>query len=171
MHKDSDESVIASIPLKNAQATKRLARLIAPHLQRGDIIGLTGELGAGKSHFARALIACRLAALDRSEDIPSPSFTLVQTYSLDGIDLWHVDLYRLADVSEIGELGLEEAFEEGIVVVEWIDRLDPGAPARELRLSLQFLTNSENGRLARLEARGPNWPWFCGVLEQMRGNP
>ena len=59
------------------------------------MVGLSGGLGAGKSTFARALIAARLAALGRAEDIPSPSYTLVQTYDLDGVELWHADLYRL----------------------------------------------------------------------------
>ena len=68
--------------LADAAATERLARAIAPHLAAGDLVGLSGGLGAGKSTFARALIAARLAALGRAEDIPSPSYTLVQTYDL-----------------------------------------------------------------------------------------
>ena len=103
----------STLTLPDTAATERLARAIAPHLGPGDFLGLTGGLGAGKSTFARALIAARLAALGRAEDIPSPSYTLVQTYDLDGVELWHADLYRLASAGEIAELGLEDAFAIG----------------------------------------------------------
>ena len=76
-----------------------------------------------KSHFARALIQSRLAAIGRFEDVPSPTFTLVQCYDLGSVDLWHADLYRLTSPSECDELGLVDAFESAICLVEWPDRL------------------------------------------------
>ena len=118
----------STLTLADPAATDRLARAIAPHLGAGDFVGLTGGLGAGKSLFARALIGARLAALGRAEDVPSPSYTLVQTYDLGAVELWHADLYRLGGAGEIAELGLEEAFATAICLVEWADRLGPALP-------------------------------------------
>ncbi len=154
----------ASFTLPDAAATAALARAVAPRLGPGDLLGLLGGLGAGKSHFARALIAARLAALGRSEDIPSPSYTLVQSYDLDGVELWHADLYRVASPDEIFELGLEEAFESAICVVEWVDRLGPALPARRLTLALDFAPDGPDARRATLDAAGPGWDWLPAVL-------
>lgn len=155
------------ILLDSPEATTRLASLMAPLLGPGDVIGLAGDLGAGKSLFARALISTRLAELGRVEDIPSPSFTLVQTYDLDNTELWHVDLYRLADPGEMLELGIEDAFSASIVLVEWIDRLDPDGPPRELRLDLEFVEGNEAGRRARITPRGEGWSWLEEIIRQM----
>ena len=87
--------------------TKTLATEIKEYLQNGDVILLKGEIGAGKSHFARSLIQ---AAIDKVEEVPSPTFTLVQTYDTKIGSIWHADLYRLSDQSEIFELGLIDAF-------------------------------------------------------------
>ena len=109
----------------DAGLTTGLARALAPELRAGDTLMLDGPVGAGKSHFARALIRARLA--NPAEDVPSPTFTLVQTY--DGTPpLWHADLYRLTDPVEIEELGLLDALPESIALIEWPDRMVP-APA------------------------------------------
>ncbi|MCB1351643.1 MAG: tRNA (adenosine(37)-N6)-threonylcarbamoyltransferase complex ATPase subunit type 1 TsaE [Rhodobacteraceae bacterium] len=155
--------------LEDPDATSRLARRIAPHLRAGDVLELHGGLGAGKSHFARAVIAARLAPLGRHEDIPSPTYTLVQTYDLGGIELWHADLYRLGDPDEIAELGLSEAFETAIVLVEWASRLGPEAPPRALSLSLDFAPGDAEGRLLRIKPRGGGWDWLAGVLGGAKG--
>lgn len=156
--------------LTDEDATVQLARTIAPHLQAGDTLGLTGGLGVGKSLFARALISERLAAIDSVEDIPSPSFTLVQTYDLGSVELWHADLYRLGDMNEISELGLEDAFSTAICVVEWADRLaSRGAqgswPRRALMLDLEFASGGPGVRHAHLAARGEGWDWLPNVLD------
>jgi tRNA threonylcarbamoyladenosine biosynthesis protein TsaE len=150
--------------LRDPAATEGLARAMAPHLGAGDMLGLVGDLGAGKSSFARALIAARLEALGRAEEIPSPSFTLVQTYDLGDVELWHADLYRLGSVGEIIELGLQEAFSGAITLVEWADRLGAAAPARRLELRLDFVPGDDDARLARLTAHGPGWDWLPGAL-------
>lgn len=155
-----------ALTLATPAATDALARALAPHLVAGDTLALAGDLGAGKSHLARALIAARLAALGRREDIPSPSYTLVQTYDLGDVDLWHADLYRLGDVGELVELGLDEAFGRSITVVEWADRLGPMLPPRHLGLTLDFLPDDE-ARRATLSARGPGWDWLPAVLEEV----
>lgn len=155
------------ILVDNPEATSRLAALISPHLAPGDVVGLVGDLGAGKSHFARALIATRLAALGRREEIPSPSFTLVQTYDLGDTEIWHVDLYRLGDPDEICELGIDDAFETCIVLVEWIDRVGTLKPDRVLRIELDFDNEDQLKRWIRLTPTGEGWDWLPRVLGQM----
>ncbi len=113
-------------------ATERLAQCFAPLLGPGDCVLLAGPIGAGKTHFCRAFIRARLA---RTEDVPSPTFTLVQTYDAD-VEIWHADLYRLTHPDEARELGLEEAFERAICLVEWPDRLGGAAPAGAIRIEL-----------------------------------
>lgn len=156
-----------TLTLADPGATAALARAIGPRLGPGDFVGLHGDLGAGKSAFARAVIAGRLAALGRVEDIPSPSFTLVQIYELDGVELWHVDLYRLGSAGEIGELGLDEAFERAICLVEWAERLGDTAPARRLDLALGFVEGAEDARTATLSTRGAGWGWLDDALAEV----
>ncbi|MBP1805129.1 tRNA (adenosine(37)-N6)-threonylcarbamoyltransferase complex ATPase subunit type 1 TsaE [Rubellimicrobium aerolatum] len=115
--------------------TARLAARLAPRLGPGDTILLSGPLGAGKSAFARALIRARLD--DPAAEVPSPTFTLVQTYGEGGDSLWHADLYRLSHPDEVAELGLLAAMEEAICLIEWPDRLGPFTPVGALRLDLE----------------------------------
>ncbi len=112
-----------SLLLATPDATDALARHVAPGLRAGDTLLLEGPIGAGKTHFARAIIKARLAALGRAEDVPSPTFTLVQTYDAGPVEIWHADLYRLTHPDEALELGLEDAFGSAICLVEWPDRL------------------------------------------------
>ncbi len=151
--------------LADPAATDQLAHAIAPHLGPGDTLALSGGLGAGKSHFARALIGARLSALGRSEPIPSPSYTLVQTYELDGVQLWHADLYRLSGAEELTELGLDEAFSSAICIVEWPDRLGHARPARVLDLRLDFAGGSDEMRRLTVSVTGI-WPWLSEALAE-----
>lgn len=116
--------------LPDPAATERLGAWFAPHLRAGDCLLLEGPIGAGKSLFARSFIQSRLG---RAEDVPSPTFTLVQTYEAD-LEVWHADLYRLSHPDEVFELGLEAAFDTGICLIEWPDRLGRFAPGGALRL-------------------------------------
>lgn len=103
--------------------TALLARLLAVTARPGQSILLDGPVGAGKTHFARAFIRARQG--DLAEDVPSPTYTLVQTYDDPmGTEIWHADLYRLTDPSELDELGLEEAQDNAICLIEWPDRLE-----------------------------------------------
>lgn len=145
-----------SIPLHGPDATAALAAAIAPLCRGGDVIALWGGIGAGKSHFARALIATRLATAGRSEDIPSPTFTLVQSYDADGIEIWHSDLYRLSHPDEVLELGLEDAFDHALCLIEWPDRLGADLPAHALHLHLDPGAGPDD-RIARLQATGGGW--------------
>mgnify|MGYP005843981405 CR=1 FL=1 len=147
----SDAGTTLHLPCPDATAA--FARALAPRLQPGDTLLLSGDLGSGKSHFARAAILARLAA---PEDVPSPTYTLVQTYAdTAGTEIWHADLYRLGDVAEIEELGLSGALETAICLIEWPDRLGPLSP-----LGAMHLTLTPTGAQARnldLRWRDPRW--------------
>jgi tRNA threonylcarbamoyl adenosine modification protein YjeE len=121
------------IDLPNEDATTRLGQALATLLRAGDSLLLDGPIGTGKSHLARALIRARLGP---EEDVPSPTFTLVQTYQGDP-DIWHADLYRLTHPDEVVELGLEDAFATAICLIEWPDRLGSILPDNPMRLTLE----------------------------------
>jgi len=157
----------ATLILDGPDATDSLARAIAPRLRPSDVVGLVGGLGAGKSHFARSLILSRLNEAGRDEEVPSPSFTLVQTYEAGGVDIWHADLYRLGSMDEIGELGLEDAFGRAICIVEWADRLGSAAPSRMLTLTLDFDGDDDARRVATIEARGSGWDWLPETVRRV----
>jgi len=153
------ESVGRSHDLPDEAATAALAQRLAPLLQAGDVIALLGDLGAGKTSFARALIN----ALDGPpEEVPSPTFTLVQTYQRGGLELWHFDLYRLEEPDEVWELGLEEAQAEGVSLIEWADRLGAALPADRLELHLQ---QAGEGRRALLLGFG-DWSERLEAMEE-----
>jgi tRNA threonylcarbamoyladenosine biosynthesis protein TsaE len=110
-----------SMPLPDETTTEQLGATLAQRLKRGDIVGLKGELGAGKTTLARAIV--RAAAEDPELIVPSPTFTLVEVYDTPKGPYWHFDLYRLETPEQVYELGWEEAQAEGIVLVEWPERL------------------------------------------------
>ena len=128
--------------------TSDLAQRIGAVLRPGSVLLLNGSVGAGKTHFSRALIQSLLPV---PEDVPSPTFTLVQVYDGDHGEIWHADLYRLSSPDEVVELGLQEAFETAICLVEWPDRLGELTPPDAL--SLTFTAESDTTR--RIEAVGP----------------
>jgi len=125
----------AELTLAHEAATTALAGVIKPVLGAGDVLLLAGPVGAGKSFFARALISAMLADHGLVEDIPSPTFTLVQTYQAGDLEIWHSDLYRLTSVDEVAELGLLDAFATALCLVEWPDRLGEELPADALTLA------------------------------------
>lgn len=126
--------------LADEAATIAAAQALAPHLSAGQAILLEGDLGAGKSTFARALIrALPLAdgSLAPDEIVPSPTFTLLQTYERGLGPVYHFDLYRLSDPEEVWELGWEEAQADGLSLIEWPQRLGPLRPKSSLALNLR----------------------------------
>lgn len=142
--------------LRSPAATEALACWLAPRLAAGDWLLLEGPLGAGKTALARALVGARLAAAGApAEEVPSPSFTLVQTYAAGGLEIRHADLYRLGGPADVAELGLDEGAEAALTLVEWPDRLGPLAPARALRLTLAPDPACDARRRADVEARDP----------------
>jgi len=139
-----------TLSLPDEAATTRFGRQLAHVLRIGDTLLLEGDVGAGKSHLARAIIH---ELMDVPEDVPSPTFTLVQTYDTSVGTIWHADLYRLADASEVEELGLNEAFSSAICLIEWPDRLH-AAPTDALHVSL---TTDGDGRRVTLHATDTSW--------------
>jgi tRNA threonylcarbamoyladenosine biosynthesis protein TsaE len=120
------------IDVPDEAATAALATRLAAIARRGDVIALRGELGVGKTSFARAFIR----ALGGTGEVPSPTFTLVQVYELPAATVWHFDAYRLRDPQEAWELGIEDAFAEGLSLVEWPERFGELLPARRLEVAL-----------------------------------
>jgi tRNA threonylcarbamoyladenosine biosynthesis protein TsaE len=109
------------MPLADETATEQLGATLAARLRPGDVVGLKGELGAGKTTLARAIL--RAAAGDPGLIVPSPTFTLVEVYETPAGIYWHFDLYRLETPEQVFELGWEEARAGGIVLLEWPERL------------------------------------------------
>ena len=123
------------VDLPDEAATAALAARLAAQVAPGDIIALRGDLGVGKTSFARAFIRARG---DADEEVPSPTFTLVQIYQTDAVAIWHFDLYRLEAAEEAWELGIEEAFASGVSLIEWPERLASLLPQRRLEITLDF---------------------------------
>ncbi|MFN4100773.1 MAG: tRNA (adenosine(37)-N6)-threonylcarbamoyltransferase complex ATPase subunit type 1 TsaE [Pararhodobacter sp.] len=137
------------VSLPDPAATDSLATRLAGLVGPGDALLLEGQIGAGKTHFARALIR----ALGVVEEVPSPTFTLVQTYEA-GFEIWHADLYRLTHPDEAVELGLTEAFETALCLVEWPRKL--GADRPKQALILHFSLSGEGREIAFL-SDNPDW--------------
>lgn len=140
--------------LADEAATAALAARLARAAAARDLIALRGPLGAGKTAFARAFIQSRATAAGRPEiaaRVPSPTFTLVQSYALPDAALWHFDLYRLGDAEELWELGWEEA-RDGVTLVEWPERAEERMPADRLDLALD--PQADETRIVRLAGPG-----------------
>jgi len=136
--------------LPTLEATADLARSLAPLLRSGDVIALHGGLGAGKTTLSRALIE---ALIGRETDVPSPTYTLVQTYDGPDFPIFHMDLYRLETADEVFELGWDET-QDGLALIEWPDRAGVHLPEWRLDLTLEILGDT---RKAILEPRGEDW--------------
>ncbi len=137
------------IDLRDEAATAALAARLAALARAGDVIALAGELGTGKTTFARAFIA----ASGSGEIVPSPTFTLAQLYDIGATVIWHFDCYRLKDPEEAWELGIEEAFCDGISLIEWPERLGPLLPKRRLYITLAA-GNAPTARRATIDPGG-----------------
>ncbi len=138
-----------TINLPKETDTAALGFKFAPLLEAGDVICLSGPLGVGKTTLARAMIK----AFSGVEEVPSPTFTLVEIYQGAGLALWHFDLYRLERKDEIWELGFEDALVEGVSVIEWPERIIESLPASSLVLKLEV---TAEGRKAIIIS-GPKW--------------
>ena len=130
----TDTGMNMTLALPTEADTAALGARLAGLAMPGDCFLLEGPIGAGKSHLARAFIRARLGRL---EDVPSPTFTLVQVYEAGAVEVWHADLYRLTHPDEVWELGLDEAFDRAITLVEWPNRLGDHLPLQAMRLRLE----------------------------------
>ena len=140
------------LSLPDEAATQALGRALAGALQPGEAICLAGPLGAGKSTLARALVR---ALTQPDEEVPSPTFTLVQFYEGARLNVAHFDLYRLSSADEAYEIGLDEALDEGAAVIEWPERLEGDLPRDRLDVEIALSETGEGeGRTARLTPHG-----------------
>ncbi|HIB19048.1 MAG TPA: tRNA (adenosine(37)-N6)-threonylcarbamoyltransferase complex ATPase subunit type 1 TsaE [Alphaproteobacteria bacterium] len=134
--------------LPDLNAVQRFAQALAPLIQPGDVIELKGTIGVGKTTFARALIR----TLGGKEEVLSPTFTLVQTYHLDRLTVWHFDLFRLKHPIDIYELGIEEAMSDGLSLIEWPEKMAPYASRHRVEITFSFYIGEI--RKASLKAHG-----------------
>ncbi|HEX3672633.1 MAG TPA: tRNA (adenosine(37)-N6)-threonylcarbamoyltransferase complex ATPase subunit type 1 TsaE [Rhizomicrobium sp.] len=128
----SDSNFKREILLPDLRATETLGARIAAGLRTGDAVALEGDLGAGKTALARAI----LVALGVREDVPSPTFTLVQVYETARVTVSHFDLYRIKSERELNELGFDEALETGAALIEWPERAADRIPKDALHIDL-----------------------------------
>jgi tRNA threonylcarbamoyladenosine biosynthesis protein TsaE len=138
------DSFLTQITLPDEAQTLALGAALAARLTAGDCLALRGGLGVGKTTLARGLIT----ALSGETDVPSPTYTLVQSYDTPKGELWHGDMYRLERPEDCLELGLEDAFLDAICLIEWPDKLGAFLPETAINLTIEF---ADEGRVARLE--------------------
>lgn len=139
--------------LDGPDATQSLGAQLAKDVCAGISLLLSGPTGAGKSLLARSLIQTAQAGAGQPpEDVPSPTFTLVQTYMAGDLEIWHADLYRLSNADELIELGLMDAFDSALTLIEWPDRLGPDQPESAVLIDLAI---SPDGRARTAQISGP----------------
>ncbi len=126
--------IIKTIDLKDEAATQAFGAWLAPFLRAGDVVLLKGALGAGKTTWARGLICSLIGDVE----VPSPTYTLLQTYTAPDFEIWHFDLYRLQQEQEVWELGIEEALDDGVCLIEWPERIDGLLNGTELVVELKI---------------------------------
>ena len=147
---------VLQLELPDLSATQKLGTLLADGLTAGDIISLSGPLGAGKSALARSII---VSANPNETDVPSPTFSLVQTYELaDGTPLWHLDLYRIETPEDAMQLGLDDAFVDAVCLIEWPDRLKNFLPKSTLSIHLHMACGDDVDGVRFADITAPlNW--------------
>ncbi len=146
-----------TLSLPDLDATRDLAARVAALARPGDAIALSGPLGVGKTEFARAFIRAlaRRHGAPPPAEVPSPTFTLVQTYDLGAVSVWHFDLYRLERPEDAVELGMDEALAEGVSLIEWPERLGAGLPRDRLDIAFSYAGKGRpEAREAALAAHG-----------------
>ena len=140
------ESLDLSLP--HLKATRDLADAVAPLLQPGDVLTLEGSIGVGKTTFVRSL----LKALGCSEEVPSPTFNLALTYEVNCLTIWHFDLFRIEHLSDVYELGVEDALENGVCLIEWPKIMTSLLPTEHLEM--KFFYQEEYSRRVSLRGSG-----------------
>ena len=141
---------IKKIEIKNEEDMGGLAKTIGDILQVKDFVALRGDLGAGKTSFSRSLIR---SLGQNDQEVPSPTFTLVQFYELAKFTLWHFDLYRIKHPEEIYELGWEDACHDGVVLTEWSENLGKLIPEDRIEIEI-FFTGKDGERIVTIKGLG-----------------
>lgn len=140
---------VADLRLEDEAATARLGAALAAALRPGEAVCLSGPLGSGKSTLARALVR---AATTAHEEVPSPTFTLVQFYEGPRLKIAHFDLYRTGSPDEAFEIGLDEALDDGAAVIEWPERLEGRLPQDRLDIDIAIEGDARRARIVAVGA-------------------
>ena len=146
----------------NEEETKKIANSLAKLLQKGDIIILSGDLGAGKTKFTEGI----LSFFGLEDEISSPTFNIVNEYKTNDINLYHFDIYRLEDIDEFYEIGGEEYFEKGICIIEWGELLNPILPKDYILIKIEPVENNIYSRLFTIQSHGSNFDNYLKILEK-----
>ena len=145
MRKELTGAAFLKVEITDQKRIEAFAIGLAKICKTGDVLGLNGRLGIGKTTFARALInAIASASGYATELVPSPTYTLMQVYSFGSLEIYHADLYRLENSNEIWELGLEDSFHQGLTIIEWPDRMASLLPSNTLQIFISPGKLSEN---------------------------
>jgi tRNA threonylcarbamoyladenosine biosynthesis protein TsaE len=134
---------------KNEADTKQLAKKLAAKLKPKDVVVLTGELGSGKTKFTEGF----LSYFGLENEISSPTFTIVNEYKKNGLNIYHFDVYRLSDSSEFYEIGGEEYFENGICLIEWGELIEDALPNDYIHITFKKDDKNENNRILIIESK------------------
>lgn len=142
------------------EETLNFGKKLGSYLKKGDIITLTGELGAGKTKFTEGI----LSYFNLENEISSPTFTIVNEYINENINIYHFDVYRLSDSSEFYEIGGEEYFDKGICIIEWAELIEDALPSEYLKVSIIKDNLNENRRIINLEPFGKRFENLINCL-------
>ncbi len=142
------------------EETLNFGKKLGSYLRKGDIITLTGELGAGKTKFTEGI----LSYFNLENEISSPTFTIVNEYINENINIYHFDVYRLSDSSEFYEIGGEEYFDKGICIIEWAELIEDALPSEYLKVSIIKDNLNENRRIMNLEPFGKRFENLVNCL-------
>lgn len=137
----------------NEQDTKNFAKKFASHLKPKDVVVLTGDLGSGKTKFTEGI----LSYFGLENEISSPTFTIVNEYQKNDINIYHFDVYRLEDSSEFYEIGGEEYFENGICIIEWGELIEDALPQDYLHITFEKDEENENVRKLKIDFTTNRW--------------
>ncbi len=155
----------------NALGTKEiidLADIFAKNIDKGDIILMDGPLGIGKTFFSRAIINARcLMDNFEIEEVPSPTFSIIQEYDLRYFSILHLDLVRLENETDLFELGIPDIFDENVIILEWPDLIKKFLPSRFLSVSFFQHNNTKNSRNIELKFFGEGWENIYKPLVRM----
>lgn len=142
-----------SLICKNENETREFAKNLASILKKGDVIVLSGELGAGKTKFVEGI----LEYFNLQDEISSPTFTIVNEYKNDEINIYHFDLYRLYDIYEFENIGGEEYFNKGICIFEWGELIEDILPNDYIKIKFERIGNEDNYRKLNIETFGEKY--------------
>lgn len=142
-----------SLICKNENETREFAKNLASILKKGDVIVLSGELGAGKTKFVEGI----LEHFNLQGEISSPTFTIVNEYQNDDINIYHFDLYRLSDIYEFENIGGEEYFNKGICIFEWGELIEDILPNDYIKIKFERVGNEDNYRKLNIETFGEKY--------------